>query len=328
MERKQSRLQGTMAAIGFLVLIFDSRLALEGARSGIELCIKSVIPALFPFFVLSMILTNSLQGKRSYPVQWFSKFLGIPTAAESILIPSVLGGYPIGAKCVGDLYQRKQISRKEAQRLLAFSSNAGPSFLFGMVSVFFPERKTIWMLWFIHIFSAAMTATAIPVAKTEEHTLQPVKTNRNTSIILSAAKAMCCVCCWVVLFRILIRVLEVWILWTLPEWAQTLLMGILELTNGCCELLRITDVKLRFILCSCMLAFGGICVLLQTVSVTQGLSIGCYVKGKLMQTLFSFLLSCAIVSEHGFMIAVWIPILIYILRKIQNRYGNPLPLPV
>lgn len=323
MERKQRRLQGVMAAIGFLVLIFDSRLALEGARSGLELCIKTVIPALFPFFVLSMVLTNALQGKSSYPVQQLAKTLGIPKAAESILIPSVLGGYPIGAKCVGDLYQREQISRKEAERLLAFSSNAGPSFLFGMVSAFFPERKMIWLLWLIHIFSAALTAAVIPVVKTDKHVLQPEKTNLNTSIILSAAKAMCCVCCWVVLFRIIIRVLEVWFLWMLPEWVQTLLMGILELTNGCCELLQITDVKLRFILCSCMLAFGGICVLFQTASVTQGLSIGCYIKGKLIQTTFSFLMSCAMVSEHGLFIAAWIPILLYILRKYKIGIAIP-----
>lgn len=328
MTWKQSHTQRTIAAIAFLVLIFDSRLALEGAQSGVELCIKTVIPSLFPFFVLSVILTNSPQDKSPYFIRRISKTLGISKAAETILIPAVLGGYPIGAKCVGDLYQRKQISRYEAERLLAFCSNAGPAFLFGMVSGFFPEKKMVWLLWLIHLFSAVLTATTIPVIKAKEHTLQPVKVSRNTSTILSAASAMCCVCCWVILFRIIIHMLEVWIFWMLPEWAQPLLMGILELTNGCCELLRITDVKLRFVLCSCILAFGGICVLLQTASVTQGLSVGCYVKGKLTQTVFSFLMSCAIVSAHGLMIAASIPVWLYIFRKIQNKYGNPRAVPV
>ena len=51
MGRKQRCLLGIMAAVGMLVLIFDSALALEAARAGVELCLETVIPSLFPFFV-------------------------------------------------------------------------------------------------------------------------------------------------------------------------------------------------------------------------------------------------------------------------------------
>ena len=49
---KRKHLQAFVAGIGFLVLIFDSRLALEGARAGLDLCIRTVIPSLFPFPLL------------------------------------------------------------------------------------------------------------------------------------------------------------------------------------------------------------------------------------------------------------------------------------
>lgn len=328
MDRKSSRFQGILAAAGMLILILDSRHALEGARSGMELCIKTVIPSLFPFFVLSATLTNSLGEKRTGAFPLVAKVLGIPESAGSILIPSILGGYPVGAKCVGDFYRRKQISRKEAERLLAFSSNAGPSFLFGMVSAFFPERKMTWLLWFIHIFSAVLTAAAIPAEKEALPAAPSERKGRSESPIRSAAKAMGLVCCWVILFRIVNTFLDAWFLWILPEWMQTLLMGLLELTNGCCELANIPDIRLRFILCSCILAFGGICVLLQTISVTHGLSIRSYLKGKLIQTAFSFLLSCAFALDQGLLFAGAVPVLLYILRKMQNSYSNPRILPV
>ena len=54
MERKKTGLQGAMAGVGLLILILDSSLALEGARTGMDLCIRTVIPSLFPFFVLSV----------------------------------------------------------------------------------------------------------------------------------------------------------------------------------------------------------------------------------------------------------------------------------
>ena len=327
MKRKWHNLQGIMAAFGLLALILDSNLALKGARLGMELCIQTVIPSLFPFFVMSMLFTSSLSEHVASPVQVLTRFLGIPDASVSVWIPAIMGGYPVGAKCVSDFYQRNQISRSEAQWLLAFCSNAGPAFLFGMVSCFFPERKMIWQLWIIHIFSAVLTALAIPAKKADQHAQQSEAESQKTSIILSAAKAMGLVCCWVILFRTVIAFLDAWFLWIFPSWVQVLLIGILELTNGCCQLMLVTNVELRFVLCACMLSFGGICVLFQTASVTRGLSLGYYVKGKLIQTIFSFLLSYAVVEKSIVFPAVALLFLI-LCRKAQNRYSNSRILPV
>ncbi len=328
MERKKTGLQGAMAGAGLLILIFDSSLALEGARTGMDLCIRTVIPSLFPFFVLSAILTNSLKNYGASKLQVVSGFLGIPPSAASVLIPSFLGGYPVGAKCVGDLYQKHQISKTDAERLLSFCSNAGPSFLFGMVSGFFPERKCIWLLWFIHVLSALLTAIAIPPKAQSGCSLLPEKKPREEAIIWSAAKAMGMVCCWVVLFRMVITFLNAWLFWLFPVWIKVLLVGLLELTNGCCELLLISDVNLRFVVCSCMLSFGGICVLFQTSAVTNGLSLGYYVKGKFLQAAFSLLISSWIVFKQDLLLLTVIPVLVILLRKSQKRYRNPNALPV
>lgn len=326
--RKRSCLEVALALIGFLILIFDSRHALEGAQEGIELCIKTVIPSLFPFFMLSSVLTNAFCGFTTFPMQRISGLLGIPSEASPVLITAVLGGYPVGAKSVADLYQSGQISREHAERLLAFCSNAGPSFLFGMVSGFFPDRTSVMLLWLIHIFSAVLTAATIPSPKISVQTPGLRKSCKHNSAVLSALKAMGLVCSWVILFRVWISFLERWCLWLLPGWTQVLLTGILELTNGCCALPVIEDQNLRFVMCACLLAFGGICVLLQTASVTEGLSLRCYLRGKLKQTIFSFLLSCAVVSGQGLLIAGSVPILVLILRKTEKRYGNPTVVPV
>ena len=328
MEKKRNWLQGLLAAIGLLVLILDSALAVKGATAGLELCIKTVIPPLFPFFVLSSVLTTSLMEIDFSPFRLLGKALGMSERASSVLVSALLGGYPVGAKCVGDLYQRRLISQQEAERLLAFCSNAGPSFLFGMVAAYFPDPKTAWVIWLIHIGGALLTAMVIPPAEGKN-----IKPNQEADIptgsaIVSAAKAMELVCCWVILFRMIITFLEAWFLWALPDWAQILTMGLLELTNGCCQLTEIADVRIRFVLCCCMLSFGGICVLLQTASVTKGLRLWYYWKGKLLQTMFSLLFSCSIVTGHRLLFAAFVPILILVFRKIQNRYGNPHLFPV
>lgn len=316
------------AGIGFLILIFDSRLALEGARSGVELCIRTVIPALFPFFVLSLVLTGSWKAGNTPVSRAIAGLLGIPDAALPVLIPAFLGGYPVGAKSVGDLYRNRLITRQQAQRLLSFCSNAGPAFLFGMVSGFFPEKKMVLLLWITHMGSALLTALSIPPVPHDSSGDRNRFAGSQVAVIPSAARAMGSVCCWVILLRTMITFLERWFLWILPPWAQVLLTGMLELTNGCCQLLLIQDVRIRFVICECMLSLGGLCVLLQTATVTEGLSLGSYLKGKGLQTLYSALISCGLVYQFGVIGAALLPVLIFLLRQVQKRSGNPRTFPV
>jgi hypothetical protein len=82
-----------------------------------------------------------------------------------------------------------------------------------------------------------------------------------------------------------------WFLWYIPEELRTAIHIFLELANGCAELNRITNEGLRMMLFSAGLGFGGICVLMQTVSVTGSLGLGMYLPGKLIQCVLSLLLT-------------------------------------
>ena len=317
-------LTGIFAGLGMLVLIFDSGLAVKGAQEGVELCIRTVIPSLFPF----ILLTKEVSGRSRWLLP-ISELLGIPQSAQSLLIPAFLGGYPVGAKCIHDLYRNGQLQKQQAEGLLSFCSNAGPAFLFGMLSGFFPDRKTLWLLWSIHILSAVLTGFLFPPDETvANNTVRSSENADKPDILVSALKSMGLICGWVILFRILATFLQQWFLWLLPPWLSVFVTGILELTNGCCELMQIEDIGVRFVICSCMLAFGGICVLLQTASVTKSLSLRYYVLGKGMQTLFSLLLSCAVIWKYGWMLITVIPMLFFFIRKRQKSSGIPAIVPV
>lgn len=275
---------GIPAALGMLLLIFDSKTALEGARVGIDLCLRTVIPALFPFFVLSAVLTGALMGS---PLAWLrplGRLCGLPKGAEPILISGFLGGYPVGAQAAAAAWRAGQLSREDAQRLLSFCSNAGPSFLFGMVAAMFPDKKIPWLLWLFHILGAIVTGILMPGKSTGSVSLPAGKHTTLSDALRSAVTVMAQVCGWVVLFRVLIGFLDRWVLWLLPMNLRVVLLGLLELSNGCCDLWKIPDLSQRIMAANLMLSPGGLCVLMQTRSVTQGLSLKYYLLGKLMQT--------------------------------------------
>ena len=289
MRRQGALFAGIGASVGMVILIFDARTAYQGASAGIELCIRTVIPALFPFFVLSILLTGNLVGQSIPILRPVGKLCGIPQGSESLLLIGLLGGYPVGAQNVAQAYESGQLSGSDARRMVSFCSNAGPAFIFGIISQLFPNLIITWSLWGIHIFSAIMVGIIFPGKSTAHNSL---KESSGITLSLSlerAIKVMAGVCGWVILFRIILSFLDRWIFWLLPETIQVITAGLLELTNGCSRLNEIKNLGLRFILCSGFLSIGGLCVTMQTVSVTKTLGIGQYVPGKITQTAISIL---------------------------------------
>ena len=312
---------GIGAAIGVFILILDGKTAIIGGQTGIQLCLQTVIPSLFPFIFLSVLLTSSFLGTPIPLLRPVARFCKVPMGAESIFISSFLGGYPVGAQTIAEAYRSGFLSKSDAERMLAFCNNAGPSFLFGMVSGVFSKRWVPWCIWGIHITSALLVSRLMPSKST--HSRHFPKRNQKTisQALTDSLRIMASICGWVILFRIIITFLQRWCLWLLPVDLQITLTGVLELSNGCCELPKIVNPQIRFLLCSVMLAFGGVCVTMQTVSVTVGLSLHCYFFGKLMQTFFSILFTLVIIKQS--VLPVLPVILLLVFANIKNKDSIP-----
>lgn len=320
MKRKSSFV-GIGASLGMLILILDGKTAIAGGREGLELCLKTVIPSLFPFFLLSNLLTSAFAGGKIPLLRPLAFLCGVPAGGESLLITGFLGGYPVGAQAVASVFRSGQLSKDEAERMLAFCNNAGPAFLFGMAAAMFPQKGMVFILWLIHILGALFTAVLIPTKDMHPVTLSEAKSVTISEAMYSAIRVMGSVCSWVILFRVLIGFLNRWVLWLLPIPVKVLITGLLELTNGCCALASISSIPMRFVLCAGMLAAGGLCVTMQTISVTAGLSLKYYLLGKVMQILFSLILSCAWVAKIFPPVLTAMLLFVLILRKSKKSYS-------
>jgi hypothetical protein len=247
----------------------------------------------------------------------------MPEGSEAVFITGFLGGYPTGAQSIASAYHSHLITEETANRLLSFCSNAGPAFLFGMVAPMFPSRVTAWILWGIHIGSAFLVALLQPSSLASPVQPPPKRAVTVSYAMTAAIFITATVCGWIIIFRVILAFLDRWILWRFSTIVQAAIYGILELSNGCCMLTSISSPELRFVLSSGMLAWGGLCVTLQTRSVTEGLSIKAYLKGKFLQTVFSVLLSASVVLK------IWLPttaLLVFLsllIQKTQNRCRNP-----
>lgn len=316
-------LTAALASAGMLALILDSRAAFLGAVQGVDLCIKTVIPSLFPFLFLSGIITASLQGTKLPFLRFLGKLFLLPPNMEHLLIPAFLGGYPIGAQCVFQACRSGLLSKSQAERMLAYCSNAGPAFIFGILTLKFQQKSLIWVIWGIQILSAWTAARFFSPCDFSESTKTAQKSERTVPAIEAAIQAMGKICGWVILFRVIIAFLDKWLLRAAaPQWRVTIL-GLLELSNGCCSLDRIPQEVPRFIICSFLLAFGGACVAYQTASVCPGLRMGFYYAGKLLQGASAVVLSMALYYRLWIVLPVWIAVVLLFTAGLQKRSRNP-----
>ena len=290
MSKKNLRM-ALAAAAAMLVLILDGKTALEGTSEGLSVCIRTLIPSLFPFFLLSSLLTGALSGQAIPILKPVAKLCRIPSGAESLLAIGLLGGYPIGAQGVALMHRAGQLRNPQAARMITFCNNAGPAFIFGILSGKFTSPAAPWLLWAIHICSAIFVGILLPGDLQGQHVSSSCRHLSLTELMTQALRAMALVCGWVIIMRMVLTFLDRWFLWMLPTPAQVAASGILELSKGCIQLLRIDCEGLRFIIAAGLLAFGGICVTLQTASVTSGISMALYFPGKVLQSSVSILLA-------------------------------------
>lgn len=320
MKKPSGRIPLLAAGIGMLLLILDSRCAAQSAQSALSVCLKSVIPSLFPMFVLSGILVSGVQIGTGRLVSCGERILALPSGAGPIFLLGILGGFPVGAQCITQAVEQGMLEKQNGEKMLGFCNNCSPAFLFGICGSLFEDKFMPLWIFLIQLESAAWIGAFCGVSCSAAPE-SPSGTLSLSSAVARAIKSMATVCAWVILASVVNGILKRWLFPFLPEGLSLLIGGFLEVTGGVLHLAAVPDPPIRFVLCTMLICFGGISVLMQiqTICAASGLSISSCVRQKMMQCAIGALLSCAVMH--------WGPVcLIYpavILPICKKALENP-----
>lgn len=290
------------ATVGLLCYPQESAAAVT---QGLSLCYTVIIPALFPFFILSSLLIDlgfcASLGKflgKSLPFLFHLN----PNCVTPLLL-GFLGGYPVGAKTTLSLYQSELCSKEEAQRLLAFVSNAGPGFILSVIGVgIFASQKIGLLLYLAHVLacvgvgllfrggqSSAPKAPPVPVKKAFLPSFLSAVTTAMDSCFRISAFILC--------FSVVICLLRLSGLLTLLaqclplplDYATALLSGMIELSSGVFALAPLSSPTLQLQVIGFLLGWAGISIHCQVLALCQhsGLSMKYYFMGNFLQGIFS-----------------------------------------
>ena len=305
---------------------------LSSAGGGLALWWRFVLPALLPFFILSELLMAA----------GFVHFLGVllesfmrpvfrlPGKAAFVVAMGYTSGFPMGAVLTARLRQAGEITRVEGERLLAFTNNPSPGFMFGAVasgmlgkpslgiilaSAIYLANLLVGVLFrFYRVTSRPRHTTRYPSFKRAWQEMKDAqsKDNRPLGRILSDAikqsiTTVLMVAGFMAFFSVILRLLNIWhvteffatlihvVIKVLPlPILQAFLNGLFEMTLGCQGTIQaVSELNYQVALLALLMGWSGLSVFAQVagfISETD-LRFAPFVVARLLQGIFALGLS-------------------------------------
>ena len=284
-----------------IILPVFSRISSAKVRESLTLCYTTVIPAVFPFMVLSsfLIKLNGHSALGNFFALPFRFLFGTSPAASCPVALGLICGYPIGASTAASLYDKGEISKKELERLLTFVNNPSPAFVIGGVGLgLFGSAKLGRLIYLSVLLSAALCGIATRLIYPKDRSKSsggravdlislPASL---TSALSESAIGMLNVCACVLFFSvpgamigdILSRLGATHIL-------KAAVSGFLEISGGVKSASELTSPMIALMMSAFCCSWSGLSVHMQIFSVCRGrgVSFNGYLISKLIQSFIS-----------------------------------------
>ena len=304
-----------------ICLVIFSKTNLSAASNGLTLWTTCVVPSLFPFFVI----TNLLSYTKVVTIlgrildKFMKPLFNVSGIGSFAFIMGLISGYPVGAKIIADFREKNLVTKEEGERLLAFTNNSGPLFILSSIGIsLFGDTKTGLLLLCTHVLSCITVGIILgrfsnkSINEFNYQSNNSIVQNNNVSLknlgevlgnsINNAISTILLIGGFVVIFSVIISILNstyaldflssflnpiLSLLGFDLNFSKPLLSGIIELTNGVKSVstIHIKAISQNIVLCAFLLGFGGFSVLLQVFSIVAktDLSMKKYFWGKLLQ---------------------------------------------
>lgn len=253
------------AFFGMVICLKYAAECSEGIRKGIMFCIEVLVPSLFLFMALSSaVIRSGVMRTLTKPLSGVSRLLfRLPPPGLAAVLLSILGGYPVGARCAAMLYEHRELSMEEAQKTAFIAVCAGPGFLVNYIGIaLLHSRRAGMILLVAEITGVLITGVLIGrmMASSPLPHYPPQARSGGGSLLISsvadASRATFQMCGMVVICSAVIEVIDT----VSPRQSITdIAAALTEITEGCHRMCGAYPLYLT----AFFIGFGGIAVHLQ-----------------------------------------------------------------
>ncbi len=275
-------------ALFIFEILTQSRSILESVNFSIGIWKNNIFPSLFPFFVITEIAINygvvELFAELSKPIM--QKLFRLNSNAAFVWGMSILSGFPSSAKYARELYLNGSLNEHEATKVLTFSHFSNPLFILGTVSILFLNNKEVGLLillshYLTNIIIGLGFRNYYPSKKENEkvslrkaiNNMHNKRINNDltfgqiiTNSLINSINTLLLILGVITMFLIITQVIDNNL--NLSNYVQTILNGFVEMTQGL-KYISLLDIplKLKSILSTMIISFGGLSVHMQIISI-------------------------------------------------------------
>ncbi len=251
------------------IIVFSKSCA-KGAVNGIQICLSVLVPSLFPFMALSSFIVRSgLSHKIGKPFRKITNTVfGLDACFAPVILLSMIGGYPVGAKGISTLYENGYVSDEQASRAAMFCVCAGPGFLINYVGTYLYNNKFLGALMLAsQILSMLIIGIVINILSrkkqyfSQKEFYPPTQPLSNTIVeaAYDSSRGILNICIFVVLFSAFTGILDSI---TIDGTFKNMIMCLLEVCTAVNSFSENCPIELT----AFAIGFGGLCVHFQIFS--------------------------------------------------------------
>jgi len=314
-------------------LIVSPEKYMSSIYNGIILWAKAVLPAIFPFFFLTKMLTElgSIKILAMCFERITQKLFKVNGISSYAFIMSIFSGYPVGAKITSELYENKFITLTDAKKMCSFCSTSGPLFIIGTVGVgMLASKQTGIIIFACHIIGAMLNgilwrnykgnssqnlcvtkqiACLQSSSKSDDIFSKTVYDSVISILIVGGYISLFCMFVDVAINTGILRWLSNLVSFLFvplginEAYTLATMTGVIEITRGCLELSKVvSNREILIVLCTFLISFGGISTHLQSMAFLSKHKIkyGFFLLVKLTQALLSILVAWLLILIFNF----------------------------
>lgn len=252
---------GCVGLTGLIILIIsNSQGAKAGATSGIELCLKIIIPSLLPILIITgSVIKSSCANVLDIAFgKMVTAIFKLPRHVTGAIIFGLIGGYPAGAILTDNLLTSNAIDEMTARRMLRFNFCGGVAFVITAIgTIKLNSTRAGIILFCCNIFASIIIGIIQGINQPKSESIAIRRKALNDAIIDSveaSTKSVLIMASYIILFSTIKGIV------TLPS----IIAPILEITSGIFGKDSFGISELAF-----YLGFGGICIHFQIYDIIK-----------------------------------------------------------
>lgn len=290
------------AGLALIFLIIKPSVVSAAVSASAASCLEVVVPSLFAFTVLAIYLQKSgLYRVALRPLTFpLSKLLRMDEELCAVFVLSNIGGYPVGAKLLSELVRQERLSEKNAGRMMCFCFGSGPGFMIGIAGMKVFGSAGAGLTLFGACFAAALLTAAFVRSrgsielKKAGHSFE-FSANSFISSVTASAHVMFTVCAMIIGFSVISAILNELGVYRLFE----NIFGSAEIFPALLEVTRIKEISATdhaLPTCAALLAFGGVCVLMQIAALAKEIPLKSFLISRVPAAIIAALISMPFVG--------------------------------